>query len=223
MEVMIAQVLLRTILVAIMISPPSLGCLQCPMFFAWNIGAWMTTSPTVGAEQQTPQETPHDRSVRKSTESFVNLIVRLREDGTTEIVRATQVDGKLIERRVPATNYIYEITKDGNAYAVGFLPEAAFSLRGFRDKANTSEKTAMTRSTTITLNIPDTALDAAKQGRLGLRIYKLNAGTEVEAISLATLKKIVSKENASLQYELSGAAVASQVKLRSQVTSDAPN
>jgi hypothetical protein len=219
---MISQGLLRTIVVASIISTPSAVCRQRPTFCAWNLGAALATPLSLAGAQQKPQEAPHDRGEGKSTESFVNLTVRLREDGTTEIVRATQVDGKLIERQVPATNYVYEITKEGKAYAVGFLPEGAFSLRGFKDQAHASEKTDLTRSTTIALNIPNAGLDATKQGEFGLRIYKLHAGDELEAITPTTLGKLVSKDKASIQYELSGAAVASQVKQKNQAISDAP-
>lgn len=184
--------------------------------YARNIVVPLTILVTGSCGRQEPQETLQDRRDRKSTNSFVVLTVKLREDSTTEIVRATQVDGKLIERQVPATKYVYEITKGGKAYAVGFLPEGTFALRGFKDQHHATEKTSETRSATITLNIPDAVLDSAKQGKFGLRIYKLNMGTEVEAISPDALEKLASKGKASIQYELSGTAMASQVRQKTQ-------
>src|SRR5216683_922814 len=130
---MISHALLRAIVVAIVLSALGAACLKCSARRAWNLGAPLGISLPVAEEPQKPQEVPNNRSDRKSNESFVNLTVKLGEDGSTEIARATQVDGKLIERQVPATNYVYEITKGGKAYSVGFLPEGAFSLRGFKD------------------------------------------------------------------------------------------
>ncbi len=215
--------LLRTIGLASMLSPPSAVYVQCPTLPAWEVWVRLAIASVSGASgQQKPKATTQDRSDRKPTESFLNLTVRLREDGTTEIVRATQVDGKLIARQGPATNYIYEITKDGKAYAVGFLPEGAFTLRGFEAQDGGSEKTGRTGSTTVTLNIPDTELESAKQGKIGLRIYKLKAGVAVEAVSPDALGKLVAKQSVSIQFELPGATVAFQVKQRSEAIPEPP-
>lgn len=191
--------------------------------YALNIGAPLAISVAVSCDRQKPQESLQDRRDRKSTDSFVVLTIKLHEDSTTEIVRATQVDGKLIERQVPATKYVYEITKEGKAYSVGFLPEGTFALRGFRDQHHATEKMSETRSATITLNIPDSALDSAKQGKFGLRIYKLNMESEVEAISPDALEKLASKGKASIQYELSGTAMASQVRQKTQTVPGRPD
>jgi hypothetical protein len=161
--------------------------------------------------QERPKSTP-DHSERATGGSFLNLTIRLRDDGTSEILRATQVDGRLIERKLPATNYVYEIVKDGKPFAVGFLPEGSFAWRGFKPLDGGTEKTGKAKSATITLNIPDTDLDSAKLGKIGLRIYEIHPGIELDTINLAVLKKLLADQKAAIQFELPSAAVAAQTK-----------
>lgn len=180
---------------------------------------WHAAARVANNHMQAPVR---QNEVHKSSESFIVLTIRLRDDRASEIVRATQVDGKLIPRQLPVTNYVYEITKDGKPYVVGFLPEGTFGFRGFRDQQTGTEKTGAVRSTTISLNIPNASLDLAKDGKLGLRIYKLSPGSEESATSEEAIVKLVSKQRASIEYELSRAAVAAQVKRVTQASRAKP-
>jgi hypothetical protein len=154
-------------------------------------------------------------SAAAQVESFVNVTLRLREDEKPEIIRITEVEGKLVERQGPASEYIYEITKDGKAYSVGFLPQGGFGLRGFGDPGDSrKEKKGETKFTTVILSIPNTSLDALRRGRIGLRIYKIKPGVELETISVDRLERLVIDKTASVRAELLGTAIAKDMKSR---------
>jgi hypothetical protein len=200
-------------------------CLYGVVFGASSSGEHQLPSHFVAAPASTDQEKPkpaEDQTGRRAGESFLNLTVRLHEDGTSEIIRAKQVDGKLIERRGPATDYVYEIVKDGKPFAVGFLPEGTFSFRGFKPEDGGREKTGTTSSATLNLNVPDTGLDSAKQGKIALRIYKVQLNIQVDILSPEALKKLITTKKASLQFELSGTTIAAQTKELHRLPAEAP-
>jgi hypothetical protein len=162
---------------------------------------------------QVKPKTSARQAAPTQVESYVNMTLRLHDDGTAEIVRSTQVDGKLIERQGPASEYVYEITKDGRSHSVGFLPQGGFELRGFSDPhSSPKEKRSATNSTTIMLSAPDTSLDALRRGRISLRIYKIKQGMQLETISTNILKRLVIQKTALVQFEVSGAAIARELK-----------
>jgi hypothetical protein len=144
--------------------------------------------------------------------SYVILTVRLGEGTSAETLRATEFKGKLINRQGPSTNYIYEITKNGKAYSVGFLPENSFAFRAFREPGSGQEKTGTTKYATISLNIPNAKLESVKRGDFGLKIYKVNHGVPVETMSAAVLETLLAEDKLSIKYELSETAMASQIK-----------
>jgi len=145
--------------------------------------------------------------------SYVILTVRFGEGTSAETLRATEFKGKLINRQGPSTDYIYEITKNGKAYSVGFLPENSFAFRGFKESSSGQEKTGTTKRGTISLNIPNAKLESVKRGDFGLRIYKVNHGVAVETVSAAALQTLLAEDKVSIKYELSETAMASQIKM----------
>jgi hypothetical protein len=175
------------------------------------------------ARAQEKPQAPPDHTDRAAGEAFLNLTIRLHEDGTSEILRATQVEGRLIERKLPVTNYVYEIIKNGKVFAVGFLPDGSFSWRSIKPLEGGNEKTGKTKSATISLYVPNTNLNSAKQGKIGLRIYKIQLGVELETINPGLLKKLLADQKASKQFDLSGAAVAAQTNDAHRVPAEGPN
>jgi hypothetical protein len=172
-----------------------------------TVSCLLLVYPSHQAEQNSGSKPSDSR-----TESYVNVTLRLWEDGKAEIVRTTQVDGKLIERKGPASEYVYEITKDRKSYSVGFLPQGGFDLRGFSDTRDSSnEKKGETKSTTVILSIANTTLDELRHGRVGLRVYKVKSGQQLEAISPEILKRLTVDKAAFIRSEILGTAVANEL------------
>jgi|HubBroStandDraft_1064217.scaffolds.fasta_scaffold98496_2 hypothetical protein len=164
--------------------------------------------------QASEKESSHD-------ETYLNLVVKLQSSGSPEILKATEVSGKLIMRKEPSSRFVYEITKDGKTFLVGFLPEDPFVVRGFADpKHERQEDTAKTESATIILSIPNTDADAAASGRIGIRFYKLRAGSaSPETMTVPIFKELLGESKAALQFDLSAGALSAEMK---KVSASAP-
>ncbi len=164
---------------------------------------------------------PQQRSGAKQTDSeretYVNVTLRLRTGEKPEIVRTTQVEGKLIVREAPSSKFVYEVVKDNTSYAVGFLPQGGFELRGFSDRTSSrEEKKSETSSTTVTLAIPNMRLETLRNGQVGFRIYEIRSGVELEPISKDALKRLVSNKSAFIRSEITGSAVANGMREKSR-------
>jgi hypothetical protein len=126
------------------------------------------------------------------------------------------VSGKLITPVGPSSKFIYEITRDGHPFAIGFLPEDPFVSRSFPDpKTQPKEQAGQTKSATITLNIPDTDAAAAAAGRIGIRFYALRQGTDVRRIDSEVFKKLLADSKISLRFELDPTTISNKFKSQS--------
>jgi hypothetical protein len=149
-------------------------------------------------------------------ETYLNLIIKLQENRTPALLKATQVSGKLIMRQGPSSSFIYEITRDGETLAVGFLPEDPFLVRGFTKPGPLqTENIGHSDSATIILNVPHTNTEAAAKGRIGLRFYKVQHGSPIESIDPSILKKLTADGNVSLEFDLPAGTLGSEIKKQS--------
>jgi hypothetical protein len=194
---------------------------------SWGIGScdrFPVAVPVAHFRSQAkPNSSGPSRSQDKSTETYVNLVVRLSSGGKLRLLKATEVSGKLIERQGPSSEYVYEFNKQGVPSAVGFLPQEGFSLRGFKDlHGDDGEKVASSTSTTITLNIPHTTLGSVLEGAIGLKVYKITSGIELETLTFDVIRKLVAKKKASVEFEISGRALANQAKELNSGSSTSP-
>ena len=159
----------------------------------------------------------------KAAETYVNLTIRLSGGGKIQLLKATEVSGKLVEREGPSSDYVYEITKQGVPQAVGFLPQGGFSLRGFKDpRGDDGEKVASSTSTTVTLSVPHTSLGSVLEGAIGLKIYKIAQGIELETVSFDVIRKLVAKKKVSVEFELSGGILGNQAKELNSGSTNSP-
>jgi hypothetical protein len=194
---------------------------------SWGIGScdpFRVAVPVAHlGSQAKPSSAGPGRSQDKSAETYVNLIVRLSGGGKIQLLKATEVSGKLIERQGPSSDYVYEVTKQGVPHAVGFLPQGGFSLRGFKDpRGDDGEKVASSTSTTVTLSIPHMTLASVLEGAIGLKIYKIAPGIELETVSFDLIRKLVAKKKVSVEFELSGGTLANQAKELNSGSTNSP-
>ncbi len=139
-----------------------------------------------------------------AAESFLNVVLRIKPDAPAEVLKATEVSGKLISRGEAVSDFIYEITRDNRTLMVGFLPEDPFLVRGFEDPAHKrGENLGQGKSATIVFNVPETDMASATQGRIGFRYYKVQSGTEVDAISPTVLNELKERHRLTTEFDLS--------------------
>jgi hypothetical protein len=166
--------------------------------------------PAVVLGMQEPSRQSH------SDGTFLALIIRLEESRSARIENATEVPGKLIAPPGPSSKFIFEVTRDGQPFAVGFLPEDPFVSRSFPDpKTHRKEQVGQTKSATITLNIPDTNAAAAAAGRIGIRFYALRQGTDVRRIDSEVFKKLLADSKITLRFELAPSTISNKFKSQS--------
>ncbi len=147
-------------------------------------------------------------------DSFLNLVIKVHEKSAPEVMKATQVPGKVILRQDAASNYLYEITKDGKTFVVAFLPEDPFVTRAFRDAEHQHEQAGKTSSPTIILNVPQTDLRAAQSGTVGIRLYKVNAGVGLDSISPSAFEDLKSQHQLTLMLDISGRELSNGISSR---------
>jgi hypothetical protein len=154
----------------------------------------------------------------KSTETYLNLTIKLTGDGKVHLLRATEVAGKLIEDQKASSDYLYQFTRKGVPLAVGFLPQGGFSLRGFRDPhGDDQEKISDSTSTTVMVSIPHTTLAAVLEGSIELKVYQTAPDIHLETVSFPAIQKLLASKKAFVKFDLPGSELANQAKeLRSR-------
>ena len=155
----------------------------------------LMVSPAIG--QTTSKSAPE-------ADTFMNFVIRLWDNGSSEIVQAKEVPGKVILRHDRVSDYFYEVTRDGKTFAVGFLPEDPFVTRAFRDTERQGEQRGQAATATIVVNVPETRLAVAKSGKLGIRVYKIDNATGTDEITPAEFEKLRAEGQIALKFEITG-------------------
>jgi hypothetical protein len=171
------------------------------------------TGPCAGLENRPARAQVSEKESRHG-ETYLSLVVKLQDAGPPELLKATEVPGELIVRKEPSSNFVYEITKDGKTFLVGFLPEDPFLLRAFADPKNEQkENISRAKSATIILNVPDTDADAVASGRIGIKFYKVLKGSPApETMSAPVLKEMLGDSKLALQFNLRAEALSAEMK-----------
>jgi hypothetical protein len=153
---------------------------------------------------------PHGES--PSSLTYLALVVKLGPcSSCVSIEKATQVPGRLVTRNV-RSSMIYEITKKGESFFVGFLPDDPLLVRGFSLPSKRDESISRAESATIPIYIPNADLKMAMEGRLGLKIFVARSGCCIEHAGADELKVLRNADKVSLEWQLSESDFASQVK-----------
>lgn len=154
-------------------------------------------------------EQPH---VSSSPEKYLVLVLRLNANRRSlYLVKVTEAQGKLVVRKGPSSKFVYQVSRDGGSWVVGFLPEDPFVQRGFGSSDHYESRNPISTAT-ITIDVPDADFQAAKDGRLGIKVYALNSTTKIEDVSPGILKQLMHEKKVNVRFELSRIEFASQLK-----------
>jgi hypothetical protein len=142
-----------------------------------------------------------DRSCRSpiQNEAYLSLAIRLSDKGSSEIIRANVVSGKLVQRNVPATDYLYEVARGQEILAVGFLPKDPFITRAFAT-LGAGEKVGPAKSVTIVLNVPSFEKSAGCD--LEIRFYKIKLDDRIQEIDAGVFRRLKEQQHLSLEFEI---------------------
>jgi hypothetical protein len=168
--------------------------------------------------QETPQASPREtaetktKSEKSSSPGYLTLVIKLGPcSSCISIEKANQVPGRLIVRDVRSP-FVYEITNNGKSVFVGSLPDDPFVVRGFSPPSKQGENISKSESATVLLYVPNADLNAAIEGKLGLKIYHAKAGSSLEHASVDELSQLKDKDKVSLEWQLSQSEFANQAK-----------
>ena len=172
------------------------------LFISWSAMLALTVSLAMGQTTSKPA---------LESDTFLNFVIKLRDNGSSEVVQAKEVPGKVILRHDRVSDYFYEVTREGKTFAVGFLPEDPFVTRAFRDNERQGEQRRRADTATIVVNVPQTELTVAKSGKLGIRVYKIDNRVGVDEISPAEFEKLRSEGQITLKFEITGTELSRAV------------
>lgn len=144
-----------------------------------------------------PQGTP-------PRESYIQMVIKVRKKGESEVIKATEVQGRLIPRTDPVSNYIYEITSGQQTLSAEFLPEDPFVTRGFPDpNMNRGEFLGEAESATIVVKMPKSDLLDRPENKIDLRLYQIRQGTNIARLDASTLNRLKTQRRLTPQVTFS--------------------
>jgi hypothetical protein len=156
-------------------------------------------------EQEAGQGMQQRGGVKKITPpagSHLHVVLRLTEDGTAEVLTATELPGEAVVSDVPAGDFVYEVASDQQTLAVEAVPDP-FELRSFPDPEATSfqgHHRARAKTATLIVKVPKASLASTDLDQLAMRFYKLKPDVQLEQINPAELRKL--KESDQLEMQL---------------------
>jgi len=89
-------------------------------------------------------------------------------------------------------------------------PDDPFVVRGFSPSSEQGESISKSESATVSMYIPNVDLNAAIDGTVALKIYRVKAG--IDHASVDELAQLKDKNMVSLEWQLSQSEFANQAK-----------
>ncbi|MGH9713334.1 MAG: hypothetical protein ACRD5M_08550 [Candidatus Acidiferrales bacterium] len=151
----------------------------------------------------------------ESTQSHLRLVLRVTEGGTSEVVSATEIPGPAVLSDLPTGNFLSEIVRGGQTVAVQAIPDP-FEIHSFNGPPGTPEEKhhfERVKTATILVDLPDTGLATNLEG-YSVRFYKLKPGPNLERVNPETFQKLKQENRLEMQFDLPGAQLAPDVRLK---------
>lgn len=164
------------------------------------------------ADDNTNTQSSEDQEPARS--SYLHLVVRISEKGGFEILKASEISGKVILRKQPTSNFLYEVTSGQRTLAVETLPEDPFVVRGFSDPdGQLGHKFERTEAATIVLKVPNLNLEQASRNAINVRLYEAQPGQLTERITPSTVQNLKERNLFKTQIEFPADQVNTQIRL----------
>jgi hypothetical protein len=146
-------------------------------------------------------------------DTYLAVAIRLRaDDRTPQVVKISEISGRLVPRVAEDSELIYEVVRDGETTTINSLVDDPFTTRGFAVPGGTVEGKSHTESATIFLNIPHANMEEARSGKIGVRFYRLRSKVRVADLTADKLRTLSAEGKAYVQFDLPRKCFASQIK-----------
>ncbi|MGB2678395.1 MAG: M64 family metallopeptidase [Candidatus Acidiferrum sp.] len=187
-------------------------CPVCLGLMKNAVSPYLTAAPAPGRAATESQPTG-------SGTTYVNMVMRISKDKPPQILRATQLSGRVISRSNSIPSYLFAFTKKGRPSYVQYLPDNPFTVRGFIDPKHPErgEKLLESETATVIVNVPNTDMSSATRD-LGLQVFSVSpAGMDAFARSESIdvdllLRKLKNNKAISMKTDFPASELGQAVK-----------
>ncbi len=134
---------------------------------------------------------PRLASGLESSESYLSIVMRVRSDGTSQVVSATEIPGPAPVSEEPKGDFLYEVQLGGRAVAVEALPDP-FEAHAFGGPPGTPEALhhfERQEAATVVIKVPKAGLDSSLED-LSFQLFKLEGGAPLEKVNPQVLEQL---------------------------------
>jgi len=143
--------------------------------------------------------------------AYVNLQLQVFSDGRIQILRAVQGSGSVVSANAVADT-LYEITQNGRVIAAGPLAPGLLRERGYgRPGAETAHADAPATSSTVSITIPNTTLNALLSNT-SISLNQVAAGVALQPVTPAWVTELRSGNYLRQRAAVSAQTLGAQLR-----------
>ena len=167
-----------------------------------------TAQPTLGGGQTHAVRPP------RPAKSFLKIVLRVKSDGSSEVLSATEMAGEPPVSEEPLGDYVYEVADGDETLAAEALsdPFAAHSFGGPEDEKEGHHEIRSTEAT-IVVTVPGRSLTSPLD-KLSVRLYKVKPGVVLERVNSATVRKLKADNRLDAVVTSPAAKLAPEIRRR---------
>jgi len=190
-----------------------------PHFCPVCLGLMKSAVASYAAAAPAPVHAAAQAQATEAQTTYVSMIMRISKDKPPQVLRATQLNGRVVSRSNSIPSYLFAFTKKNRPSYVQYLPDNPFTVRGFVDPKHPErgEKLLESNAATVIVNVPNTDMSSATRD-LGLQVFSVNpAGMDAFARSgsidvNALLTKLKNNKTISLKTDFPASKLGQAVQ-----------
>jgi len=174
--------------------------------------------------QNTQPRTPPPPAHPTEPQQYLSLVVRVKRDGSSTVIKQSLVSGPPILRQQGSSDFAYALSQGTKTVSTEFLPEDPFVVRGFADPKNGhGEKYERADEATIVIKVPAQQAKAFDSGKISLQIVKINPDALVSNfnginLSSAILDQLKARKALTTTVDVTSKRLAAAVRENAKAT-----
>jgi hypothetical protein len=154
----------------------------------------------------------------RTAETHLSVVLRVRDDGTSEVVSATELPGPPAVSTEPRGDFLYAVADGGRTVAVEALSDP-FEAHAFGGPPGTPQEKhffVRQKEATIVVQIPASKLESPLTG-LSFELYQLKAGPALEKVDAEVLQGLQRDQRLRSLVQTKGIELAPQIRQKGLV------
>lgn len=145
--------------------------------------------------------------------THLKLVLRLKKDGATEVVSATELPGGVPVSEALSSDFVYELALGGEPLSVESLTGDPFEYHSFGNPVDTEKGHYLGRAdeATIVVEAPDVPSDGALD-RLSFSLFKLEKGPAPAKIDATVLQQLQREQRLAPVTRITGQELAPKIR-----------